>query len=95
MSDLTERLEGAALRYGDRLYREAKDRIAELEATVKARIADLLAADERIAELDWLVAYVIRGLDDWSDGRVLNSVFFTEAATKRVRTLAGKGDGNT
>ena len=51
---------------------------------------DLNDAADRIAELEWLVAYVISGLDDWSDGRISNSVFFTEAAAKRVRALAEK-----
>jgi hypothetical protein len=47
---------------------------------------------DRIEELEWLVAYVVRGLDDWSDGRISNAVFFTESAAKRVRALAEKDD---
>jgi hypothetical protein len=44
-------------------------------------------AADRIEELEWLVAYVINGLNDWSDGHISYDVFFTEAAANRVRRM--------
>ena len=49
-----------------------------------------IGTKDRIDELEWLVRYVINGLDDWSNGEISNTVFFTNNAAKRVRMLAEK-----
>jgi hypothetical protein len=78
----------------DPIDRKRVDELVEylddlMEHTNAQLVHDMVA---RIEELEWLVAYVVWGLNDWSDGRISNSVFFTEAAAKRVRALAEKED---